>query len=530
MTWKAFWGGLAVLPVLFLAVFFAYPVVTMLATGFGDGSFFEVALKDRNLRVLAQTLIQAAAGTAGSLLLGIPGAYVLYKLDFPGVWALRTLAIVPFVLPTVVVGVAFRGLLGRGGPLEFLGLDETIWAVIMALVFFNFSVVVRTVGTVWRALDENMVAAARTLGATPLRAFRTVTLPQLLPAIGSAGTIVFLFCATSYGLVRTLGSPGYGTLETEIWRQATGYLNMSAAAILAIIQIIVVVGVLLLSGYFARRAVTVNMRGVRHRPSAGDVPALILTITTLALLIAAPLATLVIRSFKTREGWSLENYRRLATPGEGFSGGATVTEAMMNSLQTALLATIISLAVGSAIALVLSRRVSGWAGGGQMLIGGLMLLPLGVSAVTVGFGFTLALDSPPLDLRNSDLLIPIAQAVVAVPLVVSSMTPLLKAIEPAQREAARTLGASRWRTLATIDGPVMARGMAVASGFALAASLGEFGATSFLSRPDTITLPVMIVRLLGRPGAHNYGMAMAAAVILALVTMAIMSMSEAKRD
>lgn len=536
-SWRLAGAAGVVLPLAFLAAFFFYPVLAMLGRGIsGPGGLdlspiAAVLTERRTWRVIGQTVFQAGLGAAFSLLLGIPGAYVLYRLRFPFQRALRALAVVPFVLPTVVVGTAFRAVLGRGGPLEFLGLDQTITAVIAAMVFFNYSVVVRTVGSMWQSLDPRSVEAARTLGASPARAFVTVTLPRLGPAIASAGAIVFLFCATSYGLVRTLGSPGYGTIETEIWRRSAIYLDLKAAAVLSLVQVVLVLATLVVSERLSgrtRRALRLRRSAQVPFTPAAALPAAI-TFLVIAALICTPVFTLIARSLGGSGGWSLENYRLLATSGDGYAGGTTVAEAIWNSVRQGALATLICLAVAVPLALVMSRPHSGAANRASGLLGGILLLPIGVSAVTVGFGFSLALNQPPLDLRDSRLLIPIAQAIVALPLAVRALTPTLSAIAPAQREAARTLGAGPWRVLATIDGPHLARGMTIAVGFAFASSLGEFGATSFLARPDTQTLPVVIVRLLGRPGSDNYGMAMAGAVVLALLTAGIMAGAEALR-
>jgi thiamine transport system permease protein len=149
------------------------------------------------------------------------------------------------------------------------------------------------------------------------------------------------------------------------------------------------------------------------------------------------------------------------------------------------------------------------------------MLPLGVSAVTLGFGFLVTLDRPPLDLRDSPLLVPVAQALVALPLVVRVLTPVLGGIDERQRQAAASLGAGPLRVLATVDLPVVWRPLLVAAGFAMAVSLGEFGATSFLARDDHPTLPVVIYQLISRPGAVNHGMALAASVVLAVACAAI---------
>jgi thiamine transport system permease protein len=127
------------------------------------------------------------------------------------------------------------------------------------------------------------------------------------------------------------------------------------------------------------------------------------------------------------------------------------------------------------------------------------------------------------------VLVPIAQAMVALPLVVRTLTPVLRSIDPRQRQAAESLGASPWRVLRTVDLPVVWRPLLAATGFAFAVSLGEFGATSFLARPEAPTMPVLIYELVSRPGADNYGMALAASVVLGLVTVVIMGLVERLR-
>ncbi|MFT0847725.1 iron ABC transporter permease [Actinomycetaceae bacterium L2_0104] len=530
------WGSATVLPIVFLTVFFLWPVGAMLVRGFFDNGsldlsgFAEVLAQGRTWRIVRQTLWMAVAGTAGAVVLGIPGAYALYRCRFPGQRVLRGIASVPFVLPSVVVGVAFRALLGRGGPYEFLGLDETTTAVVLAMVFFNFSVVVRTVGSMWAGLDPRQEEAARTLGASGPRVFFTITMRNLGPAIGSAASLVFLFCSTAYGIVQTLGRPGYGTLETEIWVQTTTYLDLQTAAVLSLLQFLIVALALALS-HRMRNDVPLRMNDTwARRRSAADRLAIGFTLLVILLLLIAPMASLLARALYREGKWSLENFRLLATTGQGFTGGTTALEALQNSLTIAFQATAIALLIGVPLALVLSRPVRGrMLRRGQQALDSLAMLPLGISAVTVGFGFFVSLLGPPLNLAGSRMLVPLVQAVIALPLVIRSLVPVLRAIDPRLREAAATLGASPLRVLLTIDGPFLLRGLGLATGFAFAISLGEFGATSFLASPEFQTLPVLISKLLGRPGADNYGMAMAGAVVLAVGTAGIMAICESLR-
>ena len=334
------------LPLAALVVFFAWPVAAMLARGLGPEALGLLGA-ERTRRLLGTTVQLAAAGTIGSVLLGVPGAYVLYACRFPGRRALRAIATIPFVLPTVVVGVAFRSLLGRDGAYSFLGLDQTTTAIVAAMVFFNFSVVVRTVGTMWAGLDPRTADAARMLGAGPVRVFRTVTLPALRGAVASSACVVFLFCSTAYGIVVTLG--GTSTLESEIAVQ-TFQLNLNAAAAFSLVQFALVALTLTISSR-ASRATAVAMRpSAEHRLRISDLPSAALTFAVVFGLIVAPMASLAVRSFRQDGQWTLANYRLLATPGKGAAGGITVVEALEHSLRAAAIATAIALAIGVPLA------------------------------------------------------------------------------------------------------------------------------------------------------------------------------------
>lgn len=519
-------GALALGPVLVLGVLFVLPVSGMLGRGFwpdgqwDPGGVLEVLQRPRVGRVLWFTVWSSAVGTVVSLLLGVPAAYVLHRLAVPGRRVVRAALLVPFVLPTVVVGIAFRELLGDSGPLGGLGLDGTPVAIIAGLVFFNVALVIRTVGAAWESLDVRPGQAAAALGATPRQVFTTVTLPALRPAIVSAASVVFLFCATAFGIVLTLGGVRYATVETEIYLLTTTLFDLQAAAALSLLQLVVVIGLLVVAGRL--RSVpdpsTSRVAARPARPGRADVPALVVT-TLLLAAVAAPVVTLVAGSLRTPSGWGLDHYRALGTPGEGGALLVSATDALVTSVRTAVDATWMALAMGLLVATIVTRRSHGRAERrARAALDGFFMLPLGVSAVTLGFGFLITLDRPPLELRDTALLVPVAQALVALPLVVRILVPVLAGIDDRQRQAAASLGAGWLRTLTTVDLPVVWRPILAASGFAFAVSLGEFGATSFLAREERPTLPVVIYRLIGSPGEANYGMALAASVVLAAAT------------
>lgn len=576
------------IPLVFLAIFFLLPVLGMLSRGFlVDGGadstygtafdltgFAEVFSRPRTLRLLGLTVGQAALAALICTAVGVPIAHVLYRLNFRGRALLRTLIVVPFVLPTVVVGVAFRTLLSDSGPLGSLQLDGTFTAIMLALVFFNIAVVVRTVGSTWEGLDVKQEDAARVLGATPASVWATVTFPRLLPSILAAASVVFLFCATAFGVVLVLGGVQFGTIETEIYLLTTQFLDLRAASVLSITQLVIVVGVLVLanragrigrSGHLGRSArsawaespsqtgATVAERRVaaaqsRRSPRRADAPAIVVTLVTVALL-ALPILTMIERSLRTAGAgspgtaaagtsgpsdaglsYSFANYLNLATTGQRNALVVPVWTALGNSLTIAAQATAIALIIGVLASVVISRRPRNrFARRALDVFDGALMLPLGISAVTVGFGFLITLNQPPLDLRSSPILIPIAQALVALPLVVRIILPVLRGVDSRMRESASVLGAPPWRVLQDVDLAIAARPVLAAAGLAFAVALGEFGATTFLSRLDHPTLPVVIYRLIGVPGGENFGMALAASVVLAAVTVAVMALVERLR-
>ncbi|MEJ7651687.1 MAG: iron ABC transporter permease [Nakamurella sp.] len=518
----------AAVPVVSLGLFFLYPVGSLLGRGLlVDGSwqlqaFADVLGRSRIQQILWFTLWQAAASAGLCLLLGLPGAYMLYRCSFPGRGLVRALVTIPFVLPTVVVGLAFRTLFADDGLLGSWGWDGSVGAILAAHVFLNYVVVVRTVGASWAGLDDREVLAARSLGAGPVRAFVTVTLPALAPAVLGAASMVFLFCATSFGIMLVMGGGRYSTLETEIYRQTVDIFDLRTAAVLSVVQIVGVAVLLVVTGLLRSRAEATwrTASTLRRGITRGAVPAALITAATV-LAMAVPLAVLVVRSLRTQTsagtGWGLDNYRALGTLGADNIMLVPVTTALGNSVRAAMFAAIGALLVGLVVSALLARRPRSIAGRRLLSsVDAVMMLPLGVSAVTVGFGFLIAFDSAPLDWRGEPWLVPVAQGLVAMPLVVRMILPVLRSTDDRLRQAAAVLGSSPLRVWRDVDLPIVSRALAGAAAFAFVIPMGEFGATSFLATPQNPTLPVVIGRLISRPGAANTGTALAAATVLAV--------------
>nr|WP_206443692.1 ABC transporter permease subunit [Nocardioides sp. KC13] len=520
-----------------MAVFFVLPVTGMVQRGlFFDGSFdpsvvLRVLERSEIQRALWFTLWSSGLATVLSVALGLPAAFALHRLAFPLQRVIRAGLLVPFVLPTVVVGVAFRELIGEAGLLAPLGLDGTPTAIILGLVFFNASVVIRAVGAAWESLDPRPGEAAAALGASPSRVLWTITLPALRPAIVSAASVVFLFCATAFGIVLTLGGVRYNSIETEIYKLTFTLFDLPGAAVLSVLQLVVVVGLLVVAGRLRSVPDPAQSRVVvrRRRVSLRDLPVLLST-SVLVLLVAGPLLALLLGSLRVDDRWSLGNYVALQTPGFDPPLPVPVTTALMTSLAVAVQASAVALVLGLLVAFAVTRRSRTRAERRvRAVLDGLFMVPLGVSAVTLGLGLYLTLGSGALDFRDEPWLVPLAQALVALPLVVRTLVPVLGSVDDRLRQAAAGLGAGPLRTVMTVDVPAVWKPLFASSGFAFAASLGEFGATSFLVREERPTLPVVILRLLSRPGSDNYGMALAAACVLAAATAVVMLLVERLR-
>ncbi|MGD9316974.1 MAG: iron ABC transporter permease, partial [Anaerolineae bacterium] len=524
------------LPLLFLGLFFFYPLVRILSLSLAPGgeldpSPFHMLLTDPYYaRLLAFTTAQALLSTLLTLLVGMPAAYVFARYDFLGKSILRALTTIPFVLPTMVVAASFTALLGPQGHLNhwlmnILGLDtppirlqHTLALVLMAHVFYNTAVIVRIVGGFWANLNPRIEEAARVLGAGRWRTFREITLPILLPSIGAASLLVFLFCFTSFGVVLVLGGPRLATLEVEIYYQAVPYFNLALAAALSIVQMLFTFAVMAIyTRIQAKAAVPLDLRpteATQRRPASLGARLVVWgTMGGLMVMLLTPLLALVLRSFSLEGSYTLRYYEALFTnPSQSFFYVPPAV-AIRNSLLVAGTVVLLSLVLGLITAYLLTEP----SGPFKSFLDPLFMLPLGASAVTLGFGYIIALNRPPLNLRASPLLLPLAHTLVAFPFVVRSLLPAMRGMNPHWREAAGVLGASPVRIVREIDLPIVARALLVGAVFAFTVSLGEFGATLLIARPTFPTMPVVIYRLLGAQGALNQGQGLAMSTLLMLV-------------
>lgn len=540
----------AAAPVAFVGAFLLVPLAALLGRSLegGAGPLVSAYADERNRAVAGFTLAQAAASTALTLALGLPAAALFARFRFAGKSAWRAFAAAPFVLPAIVAASALTAWLGPAGVVNTaamavfdlsdppLRLQNTPALMLVAHVFYNFAIVLRMVSAMWSALDPAYERAAAVLGASRLRVLREITLPLMMPAVVSAAFPVFLFCFTAFGTVLLLAGPRYATIEVEIYTQATQFLNLPAAAALSIAQMVVTIWLSYAQTRIQRRfasRVRVRSSASVERPLRGPASLAFATLVlgAITLLVGGPLSALVAR---TLSGLVALDFRPLAAlferPTTGFFAVAPI-EAVRNSLAFAAVTVLLSLSVGLPAAFLVSSRggASGLKPGVRAALDALFMLPLGAPSVTLGLGYIIAFGAPPFDLRTSPVAVPIAHALIAFPFVVRSLVPALDRIDPRLREAAHVHGADAWGVIRRVDAPLVLRGALVAVGYAFSISMGEFGASVVLARPDAPTIPVVIYRYLGQPGLLNHTTALVMSCVLLGVSLLAFAMIERTR-
>lgn len=531
-----------VIPLLFLLFFYILPMGAIfqyiLAAPAKLGNI--PTLLERIWNPLKFTIWQAFLSTLFTLIIGLPAAFVFGRLKFPGKKLMRILTTIPFIMPTVVVAAGFSALLGPRGWLNSLLMSSgsfsqppvqvlnSLAAIILAHVFYNTTIFIRVLGGAWGQLDTKIEYAARSLGAADWPLLKTVTLPLLKPAFLSSLLLVFLFDFTSFAVILLLGGPGFATLEVEIYTQALHMLNLPMAGLLSLVQLVFTLVITIVYSRLNRLG-TVQLsprdpEEIERVPSSLFETFLLWSVNILLFLILLlPLLSLVVRSIISPQlglnqnlaffdHFSIRYYLSIFENTRGSLFYVPPGAAIFNSLLFGLLTSLFTLILGFFAAKALSATSSG-----KRFFDSLLMLPLGTSAVTLGLGFLLVFNKPPFDAGSFILLVPLAHTLVALPFVVRILQPAISSIPSIYRQSAAVLGASPWIVWWKIEFPLLRRAFLSAGIFAFTISLGEFGATTFLSRPDMPTIPVAIYRYLSQPGSLNYGQALAMATLLMII-------------
>ncbi|MCA2002761.1 MAG: iron ABC transporter permease, partial [Chloroflexi bacterium] len=523
-------------PLLFLLYFFFYPLTKILSLTFTPAAFTNPGNLSVALNALLFTFYQAALSTILTFLLGLPSAVLFSRFDFRGKSLLRALTAVPFMLPTVVVAAAFNAIFGERGLFLFLSSSianrqipfilhpSPFILILMAHVFYNATIVIRIVGNALSRLDPKLEQAARCLGADAFRVWQNVTLPLLRPSLIAAALLVFMFDFTSFGVILLLGGSKFSTLEVEIYVRALKLPNLPLAAMLSVVQLVFTLIFSVLYTRFVNQVATQTAPrfSVSRPPQSLREKAFVIAISlSLIIFFLLPLLSLPLRSLTRLEadrgqrgeiqyGFTADYYKELFINRRGSLFYVPPIEAAKNSLGYAGATVLLALALGypAAYALAKPTRL-------EQFLDPLIMLPLGASAVMLGLGFLLSFGRA----LALPWFVPIAHTLIALPFVIRTLQPALASIPERLRQAAAALGASPFRVWMTVDFPILSRATLSAATFAFTVSLGEFGATLLLNRPEYPTIPIAIQRFLSQPGGLNFGQAMAMATLLMVLTM-----------
>lgn len=508
----------ALLATAFLVAFLLYPLGVILARSFTGADFasaFALLTSAITRERLLFTVSQAALSTLGTVIVGVPVGVLLARRAFPGKRFLLALFTVPFVLPTLVVAAGFLALLGPNGALG-VNLRNTLGIILIAHVFYNFAIIARSVHGFLAGRGMLLERAAAMLGAGPWRRFWRVTLPAALPSIFASSLLVFLFCFMSFGIILVLApQPVFGTIEVEVYRLSARFFRLDLAAVLAVLQLVIALALGAIYTRLQRSFQTESTASEFAVTQRGGFAIVVVVIA--ALLIAAPLVSLVVGAFTASGTWSTQAFTDALQAG-GTLAYRSFSHVLWNSLRFAALSAALAVVVGFSFAYAVVR-------GNQRWLDTFSLLPLATSPVTLGFGYLLAYPA----LITTAWGIPLAHALIAFPFVARTLLPALRAQPRVISDQAALLGAGPWRRLFRVDIPLLLPALRTSVVFAIAISFGEFGASLLLLRPEFATLPMAIYDFLHRAGTTNYGIGLALAVFLMVIVTGIMMLFSGRK-
>lgn len=532
-------AALIAAPLAFLVLIFYYPLLRLFQEGVVEEGHLtfkyirEVFAEPYFRHVILFTAKQALLSTLLAMIIGLPWAYIFTRYQFPLKETLRSLTIVPFVLPSITVAVGFilffgnnghlnqllMGLFGlKGPPLRLL---YSLKGIVLAHAFYNAPIITRMVHTQWERLNPAYEESAQALGAGRIRRFFEVTLPLLLPGLMTGAALAFIFCFLSFPIVLALGGARFSTIEVEIYTQFIVLYQHKLGAALAIIEIalslLFTYGYILLEGRFTREVEVTYSRStvplLRRLTLGKGIVWLFIGIS--GLLFLGPMASVfydsITREWAGQTVFTLHWYSYIFQPQYEALIGAAPLRSVVNSFQLGLSAMGLASLVGLPIAFVIAR----YRFRGRRLFDTLVMASLGVSSVALGAALLSAFLRPPLELGSGWFAIVLAHSILAYPFVIRAVVPVLEGLKQGLVEAARSLGATRLQAFRDIELPLIRRGLLVGAVFAFAISLGEMSATIMLAQPGLKTMPLVVNDL---RAARSFGGASAMSSLLILVT------------
>jgi thiamine transport system permease protein len=458
------------------------------------------------LRTLIFTLGQALLSAVASLVVAFPGAYFLGKYDFPGKSLIRSLMVLPFVLPGILVVLGFIVFYGQNGmlnslfkvlhlPFRFSGLYG--WAgIILAHVFYNFPLCVRMIGESWERIDPAFLEAADVLGSRRWDRLGRVTMPLLAPSIMYSFLMAFVYSYLSFTVVLVLGGYLYRTFEVLIYVTLNHKMDLNSTQMIAMTQLILLSGIMVVIRRFGNQLLTTSpfrsgLRRLTWKGSPWTVVGLFCYLLLVAVVFGGPLVAVFVRSILhlgiEGAGLTIQNYTALFQPSFLYLAGKDFL---------AVFATSIGLAVGTGFTCLLlaylsARSLKAKAEDRQ---DELAQMPLGISLLTFSFGLYILVGRvlPPI------VLVFWAQIFMGFPLVYSLLRLARRELGDELLEAAAVLGANaRWRWLG-VEWPLLRPALGTGFAYAAAFSLGDLTTVLFLGEGNIVTLPMALYRLIGQ--------------------------------
>jgi len=526
-----------VFPIILLSIFLIFPVGAVIIYGLFSGtgsSFMETISAYYTQFTIAFTLVQASISTILALLIGLPGALLLARLRFRGKSLIRALIIVPFVLPPIVVVVGFIQMFGSFGIIDsilmlitksttsILNLADGVVGIVLAHTFYNAPLVMLLVSASMERLNPEIEESAEILGADSVSRFRRITLPHILPSLSASAILTFLFCFMSFPIVLAFGNGVYRTLEVQIWN-AFRWSDYGEASSLVLIQILITIS--LAVSYIKLGRVTENQSGPTStirtttlgKYKLWEKIAITAYIIVTLFLIGGPIISIIRAAFfdPIRQVYTLDGFSYLVRIGS--NGGF---QPLINSLFYGGLATILSIIIGIPLAYAHRSKTRGL----PSLSSTMILLPLGISSITVAYGLMTVIAVPTGLNINPWPIIVIAQTIIGLPFTARSIEIGLKSIDPNILDQADSLGATRIQRLLFVEVPLLVPSILVGAVFAFAMAIGEMSATLFIALPQNYTLAVAIYDNLGV--RHFVEAGACSLILVALCVVAFLAMEK----
>jgi len=450
----------------FCVLAFGFPLAVLFAKALGSPLWLSADITG----VAQFTAYQAALSASVSGVIGYPLGVWMHRRP-----ALRPALEIPFVLPTIVVATLWVSTFGVSGWLPSMRLIYSFEAVIAAHVFLNAPWIAGLVATSMDSIPAPEIEAARTLGARGGRRLREIIWPRTRWAFASAVFQAYSLSAMSFVIVLLLGGgPPVETLQTSIYaRVRAGTLDLDGAmacALWLVIMTTVPWGALIACSPTIRDSAVASAR--RRVPNRSGRPALLGGLCAVALLLMFQSRySIFVSIFSEAEFWIQ----------------------VANSLGTTLFLAVGATCVGFAVAaagVVASRR---WRS-----VGILLAFPSGLAVMVLGLGIWLAYVRWVDPFDGSFIALILIQSVNLLPIAYRKLWPVSLSEPRMQLEAARTLGATPWRTFMEVEWPRWRRPVIATGMLLLALSIGEVAAYSLFALDAPPPLAVLLTQWMGR--------------------------------